>query len=249
MHREHAWDGAGSQVAWSRSWPRSWGQTYGRQRRLGRRTAIRQLDRCGRAGRAAWRSAPWLWGTFDLRLAVVLGTPSRAVDSLEQDREVYGFSSERFSSPARVVGEPARYSITRADTNAVAGHKILGCTHTLICACKRFHSKRDLDDQGFLTAQTSRIQERSTAAGDLGVGPRIGVVGGIEQIPRERVERSFDRGIDSAATARRRRCVIVLEAPGDREPGRPRWRRWAMNHRRAERVAIRESAHAKQTPR
>jgi hypothetical protein len=49
---------------------------------------------------------------YDLRLAVVLCTPSGAVERLEKDREVNAFSRERFSSPARGGCEPAGCSIT-----------------------------------------------------------------------------------------------------------------------------------------
>ncbi len=104
-------------------------------------------------------------------------------------------------------------------------------------------------DQGLLAANTASIEEKSPATGDFGVCPRIVVVGGVEQIPGERVKRSFDRGINATATARRWRCVIVLEAPGDCEPRVPRRRRWAMDHRRAKCIAIREPAHTKETPR
>ena len=143
-------------------------------------------DSTDAAGRdVAWRSAPSARGNCDLRLAVVLCTPSRTVESLDQDREVNAFSLERFPAPARVVGKPARCSITGADTNPVARRKLLGCAHTLVGACERLLGKTDLHDQGLLTAQTARIQEHSTATGDLGVGPWIAVVGGIEQIPSE----------------------------------------------------------------
>jgi len=54
--------------------------------------------------------------------------------------------------------------------------------------------------------------------------------------------------MDAAAAPARGRRVIVLKAPGDREPGLPRWRRWAMDHRCAKRITIRAAAHAKQTP-
>ena len=206
-------------------------------------------DRYTGPGHQERQRLDWVRAPCELRLAVVLCTPSRAVESLEKDREVNAFSLQRFSSPAGVGCEPAGRSITCADTDAVARRKILGRTRALVCACEGPLGKSDLHDQGLLAAQTARIQENSTATGDLGVGPRIPVVGGIEQIPWERVERSFDRGIDAAATAGRRRYVIVLKAPGDCEPGLPRRRRWAMDHRRAKRIAIRESAHAKQTPR
>jgi hypothetical protein len=168
---------------------------------------------------------------------------------LLEDREVNAFGLERLSSPTRVAGEPTGCGIPCADADAVARRKLLDRAYTLVGACEALLGESDPHDSGFLAAQTARIQEHPTATGDLGVGPGIAVVGGVEQVPGERVERPFDRGIDAAATARRRRRVFVLEAAGDGEPGLPgRWRR-AVDHRRAERSAIRESAHAEETPR
>jgi hypothetical protein len=72
----------------------------------------------------------------------------------------------------------------------VARRKLLRRTHALVCVCERFPGKSDLHDEALLAAQTARIQEHSTATGDLGVGPRIAVAGGIDQVPRKRVKRS-----------------------------------------------------------
>jgi hypothetical protein len=127
--------------------------------------------------------------------------------------------------------------------------KIRARTRTRVRTCEGVLNKGDLHEQGLLAAHATPIQEDSTATGDLGIRPRVAVVGRVEQITRETVKRSLGRGINATATARRWRLVIMLEAPRNGEPRAPRRRRRAMNHRGAKRIAIRESAHTKETPR